>query len=91
MKILITGIAGLLGSHLSRYFLIKGHTIIGIDYLSGGYEEFVPTTLDITFYKRTIGKDSISDIFVFTITYCSVLSHFTRTLYKVLQVFRMNM
>jgi len=63
MKILITGIAGLLGTHLSRYFLLKGHTVIGIDDLSGGYEEFVPTTLDITFYKRTIGKDSISDIF----------------------------
>lgn len=63
MKILITGIAGLLGAHLSRYFLLKGHTVIGIDDLSGGYEEFVPTTLDITFYKRTLGKDSISDIF----------------------------
>lgn len=39
--ILITGIAGLLGSHFSSYLLDKGHTVIGIDDLSGGYREFV--------------------------------------------------
>lgn len=40
-KVLITGIAGLLGSHLSRYLLDKGYTVIGIDDLSGGYLDFV--------------------------------------------------
>ena len=41
MKILITGVAGMIGSHLSRHLLEKGHTIIGIDNLSGGYREYV--------------------------------------------------
>ena len=41
-KVLITGIAGLLGSHLSRFLLDKGYQVYGIDDLSGGYEENIP-------------------------------------------------
>lgn len=63
MKILITGIAGLLGAHLHRHFLKKGHTVIGIDDLSGGYFEFLSKNLDLVFYKRKLGEDDISDIF----------------------------
>lgn len=40
-RILITGIAGLLGSHFSRHLLDRGHEVMGIDNLSGGYREFV--------------------------------------------------
>ncbi len=40
-KILISGVAGLLGSHLSRHFISKGHTVIGIDNFFGGYADFV--------------------------------------------------
>ncbi len=38
-KVLITGIAGLLGSHFSRFLLEKGYEVVGIDDFSGGYEE----------------------------------------------------
>jgi UDP-glucose 4-epimerase len=38
-KVVITGIAGLLGSHFSKYLLDKGYEVIGIDDLSGGYYE----------------------------------------------------
>lgn len=31
MRILVTGAAGFLGSHLSRYLLGKGHTVVGLD------------------------------------------------------------
>ena len=38
-KILITGLAGLLGSNFSRYLLQQGYEVIGIDDFSGGYKE----------------------------------------------------
>ena len=40
-KVLITGVAGLLGSHFSRYLLDKGFEVCGIDDLSGGYKEYI--------------------------------------------------
>lgn len=42
MKIAITGVAGFLGSHLADRFLEKGHEIVGIDNLIGGYRSNVP-------------------------------------------------
>jgi nucleoside-diphosphate-sugar epimerase len=44
-KVLITGIAGLLGSHFSRYLLDLGYDVYGIDNLSGGYLDFVDKRL----------------------------------------------
>jgi len=37
MKILITGVAGFLGSHLADRMLQLGHDVVGCDNLSGGY------------------------------------------------------
>lgn len=37
MKILITGAAGFIGSHLTEYFLKHGNVVIGIDNFSGAY------------------------------------------------------
>ena len=36
MRILLTGAAGFLGSHLSRKLLVQGHEVVGIDDLSTG-------------------------------------------------------
>ena len=40
--IVVTGCAGLLGSHFSRHLLSKGYKVIGIDDLSGGYSDYLP-------------------------------------------------
>jgi UDP-glucose 4-epimerase len=43
--ILITGVAGLIGSNLSRYLLDRNYNVIGIDNLSGGYKDYVDDRL----------------------------------------------
>ncbi len=48
-KILITGVAGFLGSHLAEKLSKLGHHIVGIDNMVGGYEDNV--LKEIEFYK----------------------------------------
>jgi UDP-glucose 4-epimerase len=42
MNILVTGVAGFLGSHIAESFIKNGHQVLGIDNLIGGYESNVP-------------------------------------------------
>jgi UDP-glucose 4-epimerase len=46
MKVLVTGVAGFMGSHLADEFLSKGHEVVGIDNLLGGYAENVPSRVE---------------------------------------------
>lgn len=48
-KVVITGVAGFLGSHMAERLLQRGHYVIGVDNLLGGYEDNVPK--DVEFYK----------------------------------------
>ena len=48
-KILVTGAAGFLGSHLSEKLSKLGHKVIGIDNMIGGYEDNI--SKEIEFYK----------------------------------------
>ena len=41
-KVLITGVAGLIGSHMAEYLLSERYHVYGIDNLSGGYLENIP-------------------------------------------------
>ena len=38
MKILITGCAGFIGFHVTKYFLDKGHYVLGLDNLNSYYD-----------------------------------------------------
>lgn len=51
MKILVTGSAGFMGSHLVDNLANYGHTVYGIDDLSGGYIENVSTVAKKTFFN----------------------------------------
>ena len=51
MKILITGVAGFLGSHLSQKFADLGHEVIGVDNMISGYKDNVPKNI---IYKLTV-------------------------------------
>ena len=41
-KVLVTGVAGFLGSHLAEKLVKLGHEVVGIDNMLGGYEDNVP-------------------------------------------------
>ena len=61
MNILITGVAGLIGSRLADYLIENtNHKIIGVDDLSGGYKENL--NKDVVFYKRDVAS-GLDDIF----------------------------
>ena len=48
-KILVTGVAGFLGSHLSEKLADLGHEVIGLDNMIGGYKDNIPKK--IKFHK----------------------------------------
>jgi UDP-glucose 4-epimerase len=52
LKVLITGVAGFLGSHLADRFLADGHSVVGIDNLLGGYSSNVPA--EVTFIEMDL-------------------------------------
>lgn len=41
-RVLVTGVAGLIGSHMAEYLLEADYEVYGIDNLSGGYIENIP-------------------------------------------------
>lgn len=59
-KVLITGVAGMIGSHLSRYLLDKGYEVYGIDDFSGGYEENLDPR--VKFSSSTLSQYSYLEI-----------------------------
>jgi len=61
MKILITGGAGFIGSHLSDALLAAGHEITIIDDLSSGTKDFLPKEAE--FLKMDIRDEKLMDIF----------------------------
>lgn len=69
MKFLVTGSAGFIGSHLVLHLLSLGHTVIGIDNMSGGFAENITVAKEsdnaenYTFIKIDITDyDSLNDI-----------------------------
>lgn len=61
MNILITGVAGFIGSNLADYLINRGHKVIGIDNLSYGLIEQVPE--NVQFHKVDILSKDIYKLF----------------------------
>jgi nucleoside-diphosphate-sugar epimerase len=57
MKILITGVAGFIGSCIAKDFILKGHDIYGVDDLSNGKFSNIPKGLE--FIKGDLSNKKI--------------------------------
>lgn len=68
MRILITGTAGFIGSHLSKKLIAQGHNVIGIDNINDYYDVRIKEdrlksigTTNFTFYKINLEDESAMD------------------------------
>ena len=79
--IIITGSAGLIGSHLSHKFISLGFKVVGIDSLIGGYYSNMPTDTNFTYYELDIVTDhnKLAEVFKQhepeTVIHCAALAH----------------
>ena len=82
MKIFVTGVAGLLGSHISEVLTIAGHEVIGVDNFIGGYKDNIPR--NISFYQADcLSYGDMKEL----MTGCEVVVHCAATAYEGLSVF----
>ncbi len=72
-RILVTGVGGLLGSHMAKYFVDKGHEVFGIDNFSGGYHENVPPGVHL-YEVDLLDHDYVN--WAFRHSNCDIVYHF---------------
>lgn len=60
-KILVTGVAGFIGSNLARRLLDEGYDVVGVDNLSAGMRENVDPR--VVFHARDIRDPDLKDFF----------------------------
>jgi len=60
MRILVTGGAGFIGSHIADEFITRGHSVDVLDNLSTGFERNIPRKT--RFFKQNIDDKEVEDI-----------------------------
>lgn len=85
-KTLVTGAAGFIGSHVARELLSRGHEVVGLDDLSGGFESNVDprarfvrgSILDAALVERLFEEHRFDYVFHLAAYAAEGLSHFIR-------------
>ncbi|MFN2508584.1 MAG: NAD-dependent epimerase/dehydratase family protein [Chthoniobacterales bacterium] len=86
MKSLVTGGAGFIGTHVVRELLNRGHEVVVLDDLSGGFEENVPegaqliagSILDETLLDDLFARNRFDYVYHFAAYAAEGLSHFIK-------------
>jgi len=85
-RVLVTGAAGFIGSHVCRHLLASGHTVVALDDLSGGFEDQVPagaefvrgTVTDAALIDRLFEEHKFDHVFHLAAYAAEGLSHFIK-------------
>jgi len=83
---LVTGAAGFIGSHVADHLLKKGHTVVALDDLSGGFEENVPhgavfckgSILDVDLLEKLFKQYRFDNVYHLAAYAAEGLSHFIK-------------
>jgi UDP-glucose 4-epimerase len=83
---LVTGVAGFLGSHVAEHCLALGMNVVGVDDLSGGFEQNVPSAVtfrrgsvcDRAFVKEVFAENDFDYVYHLAAYAAEGLSHFIR-------------
>lgn len=85
-RILVTGAAGFIGSHVCRHLIQANHDVTGLDDLSGGFRDYVPVGVkfvegsitDGALVKRLFAENAFDYVFHLAAYAAEGLSHFIK-------------
>ena len=85
-KVLVTGGAGFIGSHVARELLLSGYSVVVLDDLSGGFKENVPSKAefiqgsinDVELLSKLFKKNQFDYVFHLAAYAAEGLSHFIK-------------
>src|SRR5580700_9736327 len=85
-NVLVTGAAGFIGSHVAAHLLKQGHAVVGLDDLSGGFEDHVPqgthfvrgSITDEALINRLFAEHHFEHVFHLAAYAAEGLSHFIK-------------
>lgn len=85
-RILVTGAAGFIGSHVCKHLLRANHDVVGLDDLSGGFRDYVPAGVkfvegsitDAGLVKQLFAENAFDYVFHLAAYAAEGLSHFIK-------------